>query len=66
MSFSKHLAEMQEATGKTNYALAKELGVHQSTIKYWKDGKNFPSAKHLIALATIFGKSLDELLKEDD
>ncbi len=59
------LRQMQDARYETNYALAKSIGVHQTTIKNWKDGKTIPQLEHLGLLAAHFGCTVDELLKEE-
>lgn len=59
------LQQMQTERFETNYALAKNIGVHQTTIKNWKDGKVTPQLEHLGLLASHFGCTVDELLKEE-
>ncbi|MBQ7516621.1 MAG: helix-turn-helix transcriptional regulator [Schwartzia sp.] len=46
----------------TQETLAKRLGVERSTIAKWESGKIRPQAAHLIALAEVFGCTVDELL----
>jgi len=62
---SKNLARLQAERGETNYKLAKEIGVHQTTIQNWKSGTT-PHPKHIQLLASHYGCTTDELLKEDD
>lgn len=64
MGFSKNLARMQEERGVTNYKIAKALGISQTTVQNWKDGKSKPRSLYQIALAKYFGCTVDELLKE--
>lgn len=66
MKFSvKKMDQMQKERGESNYRLAKELGVHQTTIANWKSGTT-PHPKHMKLLAEHFGVTLDELVKEQE
>ena len=65
MSFSENLSRLQEKSKETNYRLAKEIGVHQSTISNWKTGV-MPHPKHMRLVAEHFGVAVDDLLKSDD
>ena len=60
---SENLARLQEKNGETNYRLAKEIGVHQSSIQNWKDGIR-PHPKHIKLLAEHYGVTVDELLSD--
>lgn len=42
LRFSETLAALMKEKGETNYRLAKEIGVSQTTVKNWLDGKNEP------------------------
>lgn len=55
------LKKMREAKGLSQMALAKELGVDQSSVCLWEKGKTFPRADVAIRLANLLGCSLDEL-----
>ncbi len=46
----------------TQEELAKRLGVERSAVAKWESGKSQPQAARLVALAEIFGCSVDELL----
>jgi DNA-binding XRE family transcriptional regulator len=61
LGFSKNLARMQEERGVTNYKIAKALGISQTTIQNWKDGKSKPRSLYLTALMRYFGCTLDDL-----
>lgn len=65
MSFSDNLTRLQNKNGETNYRLAKEIGVHQSSIANWKIGIT-PHPKHLKLVADHFGVTVDELLQTDN
>lgn len=59
------LTALQEGKGISNYRLAKELGVHQTSIASWKDGTRTPHPRHTRMIAEYFGITVDELTKED-
>lgn len=61
MSFSENLIRLQDANHETNYRLAKELGVHQTTIQNWRDGKR-PILEHAAKVAAHYGKTVDEMM----
>ena len=46
----------------TQEELAKRLGVERSAVAKWESGKSQPQAAHFVALAEIFGCSVDGLL----
>ena len=66
MSFSKELARLQEERGESNYKLAKEIGVHQSSIANWKNESCFPHPRHVKKVADHFRCTVDELLRTDE
>ena len=65
MSFSENLIRLQAERGETNYRLAKEIGVSQTSIKSWKDGIRRPFPRHMTAIAKHYGVTVEELVKED-
>ena len=42
MRFSETLAALMKEKGESNYRLAKEIGVSQTTVANWQSGKNEP------------------------
>lgn len=46
----------------TQGELAERLGVERSAVAKWESGKSQPQAARLVALAEIFGCSVDEIL----
>ena len=46
----------------TQEELAKRLGVERSAVAKWESGKSQPQAARLVALAEVFGCSVDEIL----
>ena len=63
--FSERLASLMKEHGETKYALAKELGLSQSTPANWLSGASEPIRSHQKILAEHYGITVDELLKED-
>ena len=51
--------------GYSQYDLARMLGVDQTAVHSWEQGKSLPNAKRLPAIARILNCSIDELLQED-
>lgn len=64
LKFNEKLELLQRERAETNYRLAKSIGVHQSTIKNWKDGKK-PQLAHRAALAKHYECTIDELFGGD-
>lgn len=46
----------------TQEELARRLAVERSAVAKWESGKSQPQAARLVALAEVFGCSVDELL----
>lgn len=46
----------------TQDELAKRIGVERSAVAKWESGKSQPQAARFVALAEVFGCSVDELL----
>lgn len=61
MQFSETLSRLMRDTGTTAYRLAKEVGVSQSTIKNWLDGR-MPSLAKAVKVAEYFNVTTDFLL----
>lgn len=53
---------LMEAHGLTQYALAKRLGISQSTICNWLNGKKEPSIESLWKVADFFDLTVDYLI----
>ena len=56
---------LMEAEDISQYALAKKLGISQSTICNWLNGKKEPSIESLWKLADYFGESVDYIIGRD-
>lgn len=64
MNFSQNLKLFMDRENLTAYKLSKELGVHQTTIRNWLDGK-MPNATYLSALADYFKTTVDDLINDN-
>ena len=62
MSFRK----ARLAAGLTVRDVMNALGVSDAAVYMWETGKMAPTAKRLVAVARLYGCTVDELLKEDE
>jgi len=51
-----------EQKGITMYRLAKDIHVHQTTVKNWLEGKGEPRVSELVKIADTLGASIFELM----
>jgi transcriptional regulator with XRE-family HTH domain len=61
LSFAGNLSTLMSSNSITTYRLAKELGVHISTVSNWKNGKQ-PTISHLKMVSDYFKVTTDQLL----
>lgn len=61
MALAQNLIRLQSDRRETNYKLAKALGVTQTSIKNWRDGKSEPLAVYKRMLAEHYGCTVEEL-----
>lgn len=52
----------RKAKGLTDYKVAKECGMRQSTLSNWKQGKYTPKVDKMILIADLLGVPLEALL----
>lgn len=64
MSLAQNLCRLQAERGETNYRLAKELGVTQTSVQNWRTGETKPMAVYLEKLAEHFGCTINDLLED--
>lgn len=62
MEFAQRFKQAMENKSITAYRLAKELGVHQTTIKNWVDGKGEPHLNQLKQIAKILNADIVYLI----
>lgn len=59
------LKECRIAAGMTQQYVALTLGVKAPSVSNWESGKTLPTADNLIALANLYGVTIDYLLGRD-
>ena len=57
------IVELRGARGLSQEALANELGISRQAVSRWERGEALPDTENLIALADLFGVTLDELVR---
>ncbi len=63
-SFGEIISKHRNDCKMTIEYVAKHLGVSSNVVSKWENGKLYPSNSNLIALAKLFGITVEELLKE--
>ena len=58
------LKARRTAAGYTQEYVAETLGVSRQAVSKWENGTSDPSTANLMALAKLYGLSVDELLKQ--
>lgn len=53
-----------EVNAISSYRLAKEIGVHQTSIKNWRNGTR-PLIEHLKKVSDFFGVSVEDLISDE-
>ena len=62
MTFPEHLLKLRLASPYSQQAIADRIGVALRTYQYYERGQREPHISTLIALADLYGLSLDELV----
>ena len=62
MNFAQRLQEVMKEKQITKYRLAKELGVHQTTVKNWIDEKTIPKFDMAEKIANVLGVPIEDFL----
>ena len=57
------IRELRERKKMTQDEVARQVGVGRSTVAKWESGENFPRARQLILLASLFNVKVDALLR---
>ena len=65
MDISKQIKKYRLDSKLSQEALAEKVFVTRQTISNWENGKNYPDINSLVLLSTLFGVSLDTLVKGD-
>ena len=59
---AKRLFEYRKANGFSQEELAEKIGVSRQAISKWERSESSPDTDNLIALANLYGITIDELL----
>lgn len=62
VEIAQRLAARRKQAGLSQEALAEQLGVSRQAVSKWERSESSPDTDNLIALAQLYGLSLDELL----
>ena len=62
LAMAQRLIDRRKAAGLSQEALAAQLGVSRQAVSKWERSESSPDTDNLIALAALYGVSLDELL----
>ncbi|MBS5058788.1 MAG: helix-turn-helix transcriptional regulator [Collinsella sp.] len=62
LAMAQRLVDRRKAAGLSQEALAAQLGVSRQDVSKWERSESSPDTDNLIALAALYGVSLDELL----
>jgi len=62
IKFADRLVELRKQNKLSQESLAEKLGLSRQAISKWERGESSPDTDNLIALAELYGMSLDELL----
>lgn len=63
-SLGEALKDHRVGRGFTQEYVAEALGVSRQAVSKWENGSSDPSTANLMALAKLYGLSVDELLKQ--
>ncbi|MDR0906774.1 MAG: helix-turn-helix domain-containing protein [Oscillospiraceae bacterium] len=66
MDILRRITELREARGWSDYRLAKEAGIPQSTLSNLYKRANSPTVSTLDAICAAFGISLSQFFAESD
>lgn len=66
MKLSEKICYCRKKSGKSQEALAEQLGVSRQAVSKWETGEAGPELKKLRLLAEVFGVSTDWLLSDDE
>lgn len=62
LAMAQRLVDRRKAAGLSQEALAAQLGVSRQAVSKWERSESSPDTDNLIALAALYGVSLDEVL----
>jgi len=65
-SLCEALKACRVSRGMTQEYVAESLGVSRQAVSKWENGTSDPSTANLMALAKLYGLSVDELLRQTE
>ena len=65
MEVGVQIKKYRNELGLSQEKLAEKVYVSRQTVSNWETGKNYPDIHSLLLLASLFGVSLDQLIKGD-
>ena len=65
-ALGKRLKDLRDERGLKRKWVAKQLGVHYDTVKYWELGKTRPGPKGILFLAKVYGVEPEEFYEGID
>jgi len=65
MTFAEKLKELRTGAGWSQERLAEKLGVSRQAITKWETDAGTPELENLMAVSSLFGISIDELLSNE-
>jgi len=65
MRFSENLKLIRHQKQMTQTAIADKLHVSRKTISSWENERSYPDIMMLVKISTVYGITLDKLMKED-
>ena len=63
---AKNISRLRTSRGMTQLELAEELHYSDKAISKWERGESVPEISTLLAIAKLFGVTLDSLVSEDE
>ena len=63
VEIAQRLAELRRERGFSQESLAEQLGLSRQAVSKWERAESAPDMGNLIALADLYGVTLDELLR---
>ncbi len=65
MELNLKIKDHRQQLGLSQEALAEQVYVSRQTISNWETGKTYPDLNSLLQLSSVFGVSVDQLIKGD-
>lgn len=66
VEIAQRLAELRREKGYSQEELAEQLGLSRQAVSKWERAESSPDTGNLVALARLYGVTLDELLRFDE